>query len=261
MMNFSKSPARYGNIKEITERVFVLQSIDENFEISPTDESGAEVTIITRFLHDGRVAKRDQFSFEKLEHTDLYYYNEFKKLIKTIRTDSTGKEIGKTITRYNEKGLMIEYITYCDPETIDFTFNYQYNSESYLISETHSCQDNKKDITFFEYLPDSRVRILKNKDIEGRVTGKTMEFYNEARYLVLSRDYDEKGYMTREVKDKYDVHGNIVKTIIIHHTQNGIEEIIHNYEYWFDSQNNWVKNHHYMNNEFISMVVRELVYL
>lgn len=259
-MNISDSPPRYGNIKEICEQVYVVNSINENGEITPDDSSMAIVAIKTKYLRDGRIKELEHLHFGEPEYKYIYYYNHLKQLVKVDKIDPSGIELGKSLIRYNEKGLIIESITFCDSETIDYKSTYLYDSDSVLISEIYSSQNRENLTTHYEYLPASHERILIHADMDGSITGKTIESYNDAGNMIASRDYDKNGNLTRKITDEYDKHGNIVMTIITHYTRNSIEEIIHSYEYWYDSQNNWIKNHHYINHVLMSFSEREIVY-
>lgn len=253
-------PLLYGNIKETTLKVYVEE--DESLaDESEIHRLVPEITTVTRYLFDGRIESIDNYGLDEHENTGCFCYDIKGKLTEVIEKKPSGDSYKSSMYLYSKNGLVDEFIVFSGPGEMDFRFNYSYNSESLLVAETISYQGNRYDAmtTRYDYFPESGKRILLHSDPEGNFTGKEIESYDKAGDLICLLAYERNGLLRAKTRYEHDKHGNILIREIVHY-DDCKSVFIHKYIYWYDSQNNWVKNHNYTNGAFKSFAIRDIVY-
>ena len=264
-MEFLKTPREYGRIRQIKEQVFVLFTPDiYTWEMIPCPEGllVPEISYITKYSMDGRMLSREYFGRGVFEYKSDCIYNHLGQLIKTVSTDPKGKEVVVNLTRYNEKGLEVESITFSESGKVDFVLTFRYDCASLLISVTDSFPDGRYDANIIdcEHLPGLRKRIITHSNPKGRITGKKIHTYNERGDFLSIQEYDEKGNMYSRVRKSFDMHDNLIMREVSSYSESGIKEIFHKYEHFFDSQNNWIKIHIYEDDVLETIIEREIDY-
>lgn len=157
---------------------------------------------------------------------------------------------------YNNLGYLIKETKFIN-DTIDYTRSYTYLNDSLLLAMTTF--RNNKEVSKTEYEYDTLGRKIKERIsnsyrshvTEYRPNGEVFkitysdgtEFISEKHKTIYTRPYSMAiKYHTpiREEKN-FDQYDNILSQIWTYVTSSGNMEYIFNYEYQYDSHNNWIK--------------------
>lgn len=259
MMINPNKPTLYGKVKKITEKVYVVgqHKLASEYDVY---KQIPEITKVSRFLHDGRMESVEFYGLNEFEHKWIYRYNDEGKPVKVFQENATGEIFVHAFYKYSQKGLLNEYVFFCEPEFMVARSRYSYNRQSQLSSKTISERGdpNASSTTRYEYFPETNKRVLLNSDTENTFTGKEIETYDTSGNLVGSIEFGSKGERIRKTRYEYDEQRNMtIQDIVYFDTSKTI--VKHKYLYHYDSHNNWVKNFHYINDEFKSSSVREII--
>ena len=139
---------------------------------------------------------------------------------------------GKTITRYNNKGLVIEITIYDDKGEVISTEKFQYDEKDKLVKETLKGFYYSEGGDFeIEKHPIDRVRTYTYKYENGNLTEETCSDCEIKRYDTKGRIVEERRLDYTDCFYNYDDCNNLIKKVEVYHPNNDLKRTETTYKY------------------------------
>ena len=229
-----------GKVKSLKETIYEIDK-NQNKTLFITEE---ERPYKVFFDERGNVVENEQYNSEGkvfLKYINIYTYH--NNIIKSKESYCRGylcMNEGKTITKYNDKGLVIEITIYDDKGEVISNEKFQYDEKDKLIKETLKGFYYSEGGDFeIEKHPIDRVRTYNYKYENGNLTEESSSDGEMKKYDSQGRIAEEKRWDNTDYFYSYDSNNNLIKKIQIYHTNSVLErtEIIYKY----DENNNLVE--------------------
>lgn len=224
-----------------------------------------------------------------------YFYDDMGNRIKSIKFDKNNRNIVVAYSLLNEKGLVI------NAKSTELTKTKDYKDTIIIFEDIFTYKvaiDTLLDYTYYDKLrPKDSIRnfeYYKNGNLtkqisysNGRAWGLLTFDYDKNNNKVIQAEYEddfekpsriwqykydinnreinwkidsfENGFK-REIKKSYDSFGNITEEIQIENDKIN-QKISYKYVYFYDQQNNWIKQSRYkLNGDKVSVLERKITY-
>jgi len=204
----------FGILGEIIQRqVFVYtQKRDQCEEILYDEEEKLSEKTITKLNPYGYpMQSKTMDNHGNLQQKMVYEYDG-NRLVQQSRYNSKGKPLEKNYYRYNEKGVLYQYIGFNEFENKKILYKYDVN---------------KNPIELMIY--DSKTNVFLEK---------VTQQFDSRKNIIEVNYYDEKGSIKSVVSNKYDEKGNQTEYIVWDSNKN-IQEMF-TFVYQYDKNNNWI---------------------
>ena len=229
-----------GKVKTLKETMYEIDD-NQNKTLFITEE---ERPYKISFDEKGNIVENEQYNSEGevfLKNVNVYTYQ--NNTIKSRESYCKGyfcMNEGKRITKYNDKGLVIEIVTYDSSGSVLSTETFEYDDKDKLIKETLKGFYYSEGGDFeIEKIPIDKIRTYNYKYENGNLTEESSSDGEMKKYDSQGRIAEEKRWDNTDYFYSYDSNNNLIKKIQIYHTNSVLErtEIIYKY----DENNNLVE--------------------
>ena len=227
-----------GKVKSLKETIYEIDK-NQNKTLFITEE---ERPYKVFFDERGNVVENEQYDSEGkvfLKYINIYTYH--NNIIKSKESYCRGylcMNEGKTITKYNDKGLVIEITIYDDKGEVISNEKFQYDEKDKLIKETLKGFYYSEGGDFeIEKHPIDRVRTYHYKYENGNLIEEASSDGEIKRYDIQGRIIEERRkYNYTDYFYSYDSRNNLIKKVKVYHPNNSLERTETTYKY--DNNNN-----------------------
>ena len=226
-----------GKVKSLKETIYEIDK-NQNKTLFITEE---ERPYKVFFDERGNVVENEQYNSEGkvfLKYINIYTYH--NNIIKSKESYCRGylcMNEGKTITKYNDKGLVIEITIYDDKGEVISNEKFQYDEKDKLIKETLKGFYYSEGGDFeIEKHPIDRVRTYNYKYENGNLIEETCSDGEIKRYDTKGRIVEERRLDYTDCFYNYDERNNLIKKVKVYHPNNSLERTETTYKY--DNNNN-----------------------
>ena len=246
-----------GKVKTLKETIYEIDK-NQNKTLFITEE---ERPYKVFFDERGNVVENEQYDSEGkvfLKYINIYTYH--NNIIKSKESYCRGylcMNEGKIITKYNNKGLVIEITIYDDKGEVISTEKFQYDEKDKLIKETLKGFYYSEGGDFeIEKHPIDRVRTYNYKYENGNLIEETCSDGEIKRYDTKGRIVEERRLDYTDCFYNYDEHNNNLveeiksygsKIFYRYDNRNNIIEKISTdgdkTTYKYDEKGNWIEKH------------------
>ena len=222
-----------GKMKILKETIYEIDK-NQNKTLFITEE---ERSYKVFFDERGNVVKNEQYNSEGkvfLKYINIYTYH--NNIIKSKESYCRGylcMNEGKTITKYNNKGLVIEITIYDNKGEVISTEKFQYDEKDKLVKETLKGFYYSEGGDFeIEKHPIDRVRTYNYKYENGNLIEEASSDGEIKRYDIQGRIIEERRkYNYTDYFYSYDDCNNLIKKVEVYHPNNDLKRTETTYKY------------------------------
>ena len=222
-----------GKVKTLKETIYEIDK-NQNKTLFITEE---ERPYKVFFDERGNVVENEQYNSEGkvfLKYINIYTYH--NNIIKSKESYCRGylcMNKGKTITKYNNKGLVIEITIYDNKGEVISTEKFQYDEKDKLVKETLKGFYYSEGGDFeIEKHPIDRVRTYNYKYENGNLIEEASSDGEIKRYDIQGRIIEERRkYNYTDYFYSYDDCNNLIKKVEVYHPNNDLKRTETTYKY------------------------------
>lgn len=222
-----------GKVKILKETIYEIDK-NQNKTLFITEE---ERPYKVFFDERGNVVENEQYNSEGkvfLKYINIYTYH--NNIIKSKESYCRGylcMNEGKTITKYNNKGLVIEITIYDNKGEVISTEKFQYDEKDKLVKETLKGFYYSEGGDFeIEKHPIDRVRTYNYKYENGNLIEEASSDGEIKRYDIQGRIIEERRkYNYTDYFYSYDDCNNLIKKVEVYHPNNDLKRTETTYKY------------------------------